>query len=457
MHAAEYSRASKTVPSLLEKCGPIVKVTRDFPLLAMAVGIPLAAWWGLPRVPPLRQLDVAAIEGGTHYPPSPVAFDRRAIGPTDDTRPLIANVQISDLDDDGLADVVACDAKRQRVVWHRQHPAGVFAERVLASDLAAPAHSTVVDLDGDGDRDLLISVLGDILPNDGVVGRLVWLENQAGEFHPRTILDDVRRVADCQPGDFDGDGDIDLAVAVFGYARGQVLWLENRGQGRFREHELLSAPGTIHVPVADFDGDGDLDIATIVSQDEEELWGFENLGGGRFTARRLWFTINFDIGSAGLVADDLDQDGDVDLLLPVGDNLEIAHCFPQPYHGCLWFENSGSWNFTMHRISNFGATYAAAVADLDGDGDRDVALVSMINNWDDPRSGSVIWLENDGRQQFTPWQIDSTPTHRVTVAAGDLDGDGRADLVSGGLHLTGPFDRIGGVTVWFNRDRQESP
>ncbi|RPI79381.1 MAG: VCBS repeat-containing protein, partial [Planctomycetaceae bacterium] len=221
------------------------------------------------------------------------------------------------------------------------------------------------------------------------------------------------------------------------------------------EHELLSAPGTIHVPVADYDGDGDLDIATIVSQDEEELWGFENLGAGRFTAKRLWFTMNFDIGSAGLVADDLDQDGDPDLLLPVGDNLEIAHCYPQPYHGCLWFENTGGWNFKPRRISDFGATYAAAAGDIDGDGDRDVALVSMINNWDNPECASVIWLENDGNQQFTPWQIDSRPTHRVTVAVGDLDGDGRPDIVSGGLHLTGPFDRIGGVTAWINQGRKE--
>jgi hypothetical protein len=311
-----------------------------------------------------------------------------------------------------------------------------------------PAHATVVDLDQDGDRDVIVSLLGDILPNDGVIGRLIWLERTPEGYRRHVLLDDVRRVADCQPADFDGDGDLDLAVAVFGYARGQILWLENRGNGKFIEHELLSAPGTIHVPVADYDGDGDLDIAAIVSQDEEELWGFENLGGGRFQPRRLWFTINFDLGSAGLIRDDLDGDGDVDLILPVGDNLEVMYSFPQEYHGCLWFENEGDWKFTSHRIARFSGTYAAGVGDFDSDGDRDVVLVSMFNNWDRHDNASVVWLENDGRQQFTTWQIDSQPTHRITVAVGDLDGDGRDDILTGGLHSLGPFDRTGGITAW---------
>ena len=283
------------------------------------------------------------------------------------------------------------------------------------------------------------------------IGRLIWLEQTAAGFVRHILLDDVRRVADCQAGDLDGDGDIDLAVAVFGYARGQVLWLENLGDGRFLDRELLSAPGTIHVPLADYDGDGDLDIATVVSQDEEELWGFENLGGGEFRARRLWFTINFDLGSAGLVCDDLDQDGDQDLILPVGDNLEVTSIgFPQKYHGCLWFENRGGWDFQPRRIAEFGGTYAAAIGDLDADDFRDVVLVSMFNNWDERRNASVVWLENDGHQQFQTWQVDSEPTHRITVAVGDLDGDGRDDIVTGGLHLIGPFDRMGRITAWFN-------
>lgn len=426
-------------------------------LVALVLLLPVLAWWGIPRIPPQRRLPVEAALGGTRYEPTPLPFERQSLSDPADARPFISHVQMLDFDDDGRVDVLVCDAKQNCVKLLSASQAGAWQEKILATDLAAPAHATVLDVDGDGDRDLVVSLLGDILPNDGVIGRLVWLENTSTGFEAHTLLDDVRRVADCQAGDLDGDGDLDLAVAVFGYARGQILWLENRGDGRYRDHELLNAPGTIHVPLADFDGDGDLDIAAIVSQEEEELWGFENLGRGEFRSRRLWFTINDDLGSAGLVADDLDQDGDIDLLLPVGDNLEVAHAHPQPYHGCLWFENRGSWQFAMRRISDLGTTYACAVGDLDADGDRDVVLVSLVNNWTNPENASVVWLENDGNQNFTPWQIDKQPTHRVTVAVGDLDGDGRPDVVTGGLHLNGPFDRVGGVVAWFQRKGRVSP
>ena len=283
----------------------------------------------------------------------------------------------------------------------------------------------------------------------------MWLKRTANGFETKVLLDDVQRVADVQAGDLDGDGDQDLVVAVFGYSSGEILWLENRGGGRFRDHLLHSAPGTIHVPLADYDGDGDLDIAAIVSQEKEEVWGFENLGGGKFRKRRLHMTVNYDVGSAGLIQDDLDGDGDPDLILPMGDNLEYPYSYPQPYHGCLWLENKGGWNFVPHRIAKFGGAYAAATGDLDGDGDRDVVLVSMVNDWQKPGYASVVWLENDGRQNFTLRRIDNRPTHLTTVACGDLNGDGRDDVVAGVLKvMLEREDRDGRVISWISERKR---
>ncbi|HUG92115.1 MAG TPA: VCBS repeat-containing protein, partial [Planctomycetaceae bacterium] len=183
----------------------------------------------------------------------------------------------------------------------------------------------------------------------------------------------------------------------------------------------------------------------------EELWAFENLGEGRFEKRLLHRWWNYDIGGAGLVLADLDSDGRPDLIVPVGDNLEDLDPYPQPYHGCFWFRNRGGWTFEARRIAEFGGTYAAAVADLNADGHQDVVLVSMANNFRRPGKPSIIWLENDGQQNFRGWQIDEEPTHLVTVACGDLTGDGRPDIVAGGLHLRSPYQRIGRVTAWMNR------
>jgi hypothetical protein len=162
----------------------------------------------------------------------------------------------------------------------------------------------------------------------------------------------------------------------------------------------------------------------------------------------LYRTLNHDLGGAGLVRADLDQDGDADLLLSAGDNLELMYHYPQPYHGCIWLENTGNWDFQARQIAHFGGTYAAATGDLDGDGDLDVVLVSMFNDWTQPGAASVAWLENDGRQQFRTWQIADSPVSLCTVACGDLNGDGRDDIVAGGLHIKEPFDRLGRITAW---------
>lgn len=424
---------------------------RDMVLTGLALALPVATVLALPRLPALGT-PRPVYSAGDAFPPSPLRFERQAVPVANEEKqlPLVTNVQVVDLDGDGAAEILACDALGHRVVRF-DRAGGGWRETTLVDLVSYPAHVTAVDIDGDGDRDLVVSVLGDIMPSDGVIGQVVLFEKRDDGYERHLLLDDVRRVADVQPGDFDGDGDVDLAVAAFGYSRGEVLWLENRGDFVFADHVLLSGPGAIHVPVADYDGDGDLDIATIMSQDEEELWGFENRGNGSFRRTMLWRTPNYDMGSAGLVASDLDQDGDVDLILPVGDNLEDYDAFPQPYHGCLWFENEGGWQFVERRIATLGGTYAAAVDDLDGDGDRDVVLASMTNDWTNPANASLVWLENDGKQSFRTWQIDSDPIHLVTVATGDVDGDGRPDVVAGSLNLRRPFQRIAGTTAWLNK------
>ena len=427
-------------------------------LLGLAVVIPIATWlvhpWVLPQGSlPEEHRPPTAWKGaeGDQFSKSPLGFKQQPIGPAPKHLPQISNVQILDFDEDGLQDVIACDPQTNRVLWYRQGPVGTWEEQVLGEDLLAPAHATVADVDQDGDRDVVVSILGNIFPDDSVIGQVVLLENVDGQFKRHLLLNDVRRVADVQVGDLDGDGDLDMAVAVFGYSRGQVLWLENHGEFRYEPHELFYAAGTIHVPLEDYDGDGDLDIATVVSQEQEEVLAFENLGSGKFRKRSLFSTINYDIGSAGLVKTDLDRDGDFDFLLPVGDNFEDLTSVPLPYHGCFWLENRGDWDFAAQRIATFNGTYAASAGDLDADGDTDVVLVSMFNAFETEGNASVVWLENDGQQQFRTWQVADRPIHLITVACGDLDGDGREDIVAGGFNVQYPTERLGRITAWIGK------
>jgi hypothetical protein len=367
------------------------------------------------------------------------------------SRPLVAHVTVVDLDQDGLADIVACDVLANRVVWLRQAPRGTFTEAALGAEVRAPAHAEAVDIDRDGDLDLLVASLGVMFPSNARIGSVIVLENEGrGRFSNRVLASEIARVADVRAGDLDGDGDLDLAVAGFGYDDGETHWMENLGNWRFRSTRLLNLSGAINVEVVDLDRDGDLDIASLVSQEWEEVYAFVNDGRGHFQPRLVWGSTNDDFGSSWLTAVDLDQDGDVDFLYSNGDAFDYAPPSGRPWHGVQWLENTGGLTFAMHRLADFSGASSPQPADLDGDGDLDVVVVSAYNAWDDPAAQSLVWLENDGRMRFAMHDAAASPTHLVTVGAGDLTGDGRPDLATGGMHISRPYDRMSRITMWVN-------
>ncbi len=422
-------------------------------LAVLVVGFPIAAFVGISSCLPGTFTPSPLLTFQTTFPLSKLSFSKSLLGKAPKGRPLITNVQVVDLDQDRIPDILVCDASANRVVWYRQAPRGTWTERVLGDvDLAAPCHASVVDLDQDGKLDLVVAVLGSVFPTDDPVGKVVWLRNEGNEdFKTRVLLDDLRRVADVRAGDLNGDGLLDLAVAEFGYDRGRVLWLENKGKGQFQDHELMALPGAIHVPIVDLNGDGKPDLVTVFSQEDEEVIAFENLGGGKFRHRSLHAFPNFDFGSSGLFVTDLNGDKKPDLLLTGGDNLEITYPAAQPWHGCVLLENQGDWKFKPRRLANVPGVYAAAVDDLNGDGHADIVLASMFNDWHQRGSASLVWLENDGKGNFQTWQIADAPSHLATVDVGDVDGDGRPDIVAGSLHLMGPYNRLGRVSLWTSR------
>jgi hypothetical protein len=365
-------------------------------------------------------------------------------------RPQIAHVTIADLDEDGLPDVVACDVLRNRVVWIRQSPRGTFTESPLGDSIAAPAHAEVVDIDRDGDLDIVVASLGVLFPSNAKIGAVIVLENQGGRFSNRVVVRDIARVSDARAGDLDGDGDLDLAVAQFGYDQGETRWMTNEGAWNFKSTTLQNLSGPINVEIVDLDRDGDLDIVSLVSQEWEEVYAFVNDGRGHFEPRLIWGSTNDDFGSSWLTAVDFDKDDDVDLVYSNGDAFDYAPAGSRPWHGVQWLENRGGLAFVMHRMADFSGASSPQAVDLDGDGDLDVVVVSAYNAWDDSKSQSLMWLENDGRMRFTAHDAANRPTHLVTLATGDLSGDGRPDLVTGGLHVSRPYDRLSRITLWTN-------
>ena len=270
------------------------------------------------------------------------------------------------------------------------------------------------------------------------------------------IIDRVARANDVRAGDLDGDGDADLAVAQFGYDDGEMRWMENKGNWQFESHMLLQLSGAIHMPIVDIDQDGDLDMVALVSQEWEEIYVFENDGKANFTTKAIYGSTNEDFGSSGLSVADLDQDGDPDLLYTNGDAFDYLPPGPRPWHGVQWLENKGNLEFTFHRIADYPGAYSARELDVDGDGDLDVFAVSAFHEWRKADAHSFMWYENDGQMNFIERAIATAPTHILALEIADMDQDGDADFVTGGMHAYPPYDRMARIMLWTNQWFQQS-
>jgi len=424
-----------------------------FFLFAVTAGVCLGAalWWRFqpepPSVPPPSAPPIApstALDPRYRFDPQPLGWPMKG-------HPVITHVALADLDQDGLLDVLVCDALAHTVSWIRQSPRGVFTEQKLA-DVQAPVHVSVCDVNGDGKPDLLVASMGVILPSNDRIGSVIVLENLGdAHFRKRIIAENIARVTDVRGVDLNGDGRIDLVVGQFGYNEGEVRWMENLGDWKFESHLLLSKPGTIHTPVADFDRDGRPDFAALVSQDDEEVHLFTNQGSGQFRDAILWKAADPSWNSSGLEVCDLNHDGSPDLLYSNGDGFNEAFTGVAPWHGLQWLENDGHGKFTYHRIGDMTGCYSPAAVDLNGGGHLDIVTVSGFN---DANNVNAVWLMawiNDGAQHFTRVPLAHEPTHLITVAAGDLDGNGIPVLVTGGFHVFPPFPAMSRVTLWRRR------
>ena len=328
-------------------------------------------------------------------------------------------------------------------------------------DAAHPVRIRAGDLDGDGRLDLVVSDLGDPMPTDDSVGRVLVARNGGdGSFAIATILAQVGRVTDALPIDLDGDADQDVAVGVFGWLRnGGVFVLHNEtppgGELRFRPERLSQRAGAVSVVPFAEPGRGP-GFAVAFSQHHELVSAFQ-AGPDGIEERVLWRAPHPNWGTSHLSAVDLDADSDQDFLLAHGDTLDDGVAF-KPWHGVEWLENRGPEGFVARRVGALYGAQAAEAADLDGDGDLDVVACGFLPQVELPvapgeaRVDSVVWFERRG-EEWIPWAIEINHPRHTGLAVVDLDADGRLDVVTA---INRAWDQTAveegpALEVWLNR------
>lgn len=348
--------------------------------------------------------------------------------------PMVTSIVVADLGTHHGEGLLVCDAESNQVRFLERKD-DAWRETVLA-EAPLPIRTEVVDLDGDGDKDIIVAALGIFPPSDKLAGQVLLLrQNEDGAFEKEILLDNIGRTTDARAMDVDNDGDLDVVVAVFGGgAVGGILWLEHTDAGEYIKHDVLGVSGALNATPVDLDADGRMDFVSLITQEYESVLAFMNRGQGNFEQVLLARAPHPMYGFTGMSLADLDSDGDTDILMSNGDALD-TQSDPKPYHGVQWLENRGNLQFRFHDIGRFYGAAVAAAGDMDGDGDLDVVAGSWLSFWDDPRRQSLIWFENDGNRGFSRRDMLSRPTGIVSLQLEDVTGDDQVDVVAGVLRL----------------------
>ncbi|MEM7263546.1 MAG: VCBS repeat-containing protein, partial [Planctomycetota bacterium] len=273
------------------------------------------------------------------------------------------SLEITDVDLDGLPDVVASSQWIPGIQWFRNLGGGAFAQSVAISAFAWSMCSA--DLNGDGAMDL-------VLQRDG----LQWQSNIGGSFGPSVSLT-TQPIAAIASLDIEGDGDSDvigvtsdtlylfrndgfgsfsvqttsfpgwgavhpLAIAdldadgdpdVIVPTQGGVYWLHNNGTS-FVRSTSISAFGFSPLAALDVNGDEIVDLVSAVQNFDVQLGVRLGVGGGNFGDSQ---TIALPGGTAFSTVAPLDcnQDGLFDFVVPLEDGVRlyrsIGPCSSQPF------------------------------------------------------------------------------------------------------------------------------
>jgi hypothetical protein len=289
---------------------------------------------------------------------------------------------------------------------------------------------------GDYNNDNIIDLVqgGNITSTPSVTGHSrIYSNTGPGTFAENTLAGLPDMVApEISWGDYDNDGDMDLAYggqdnSSFAYCK----LFRNDGGGLFTPVLLFDSISDGAVAFGDYDNDGYLDLllAGRIGSFDYITRLYHNNGNGTFSNSAQSFT---GLRTSSVAWGDYDQDGDLDILVTGSDNNDVLHTI-------IYKNNNGIFADIYAPITpvRYGK---AAWGDYDNDGDLDFLLIGQINSTGSAMTTTVY--QNTGGDTFTEVTgLGIDGLRRSFCAWGDYDNDGRLDFLimgrtSGGTYTT---------------------
>jgi hypothetical protein len=324
-------------------------------------------------------------------------------------------IAFADLNGDGILDLVLADGSTNSVLVCLGTGGGAFGPPTSYGGLSGPTAVAVGDLDGDGNLDLVVA-------NWGIPAVSVYRGNGDGTFQaPTTVAIDFYDGAKIAVADLDGDGNLD--VVVMGLHSLDVLL--GNGTGALNYLPGASPAGTITpkgFQVADLDGDGIPDLVVVDQYDNQytqpsNVYVYFGVGDGTFGAPNAY---PIGLGGSDVQVADVNGDGVLDI---------VATASSIAYPGNITILlGDGHGGFTSSSFTcNFGLN-AVRVTDVNGDSAPDVLLVtnygaSCLTVCLGDGAGGIA---QDPPATALPTQSNPNP---VALACGDVNGDGKLDVV----------------------------
>jgi hypothetical protein len=272
------------------------------------------------------------------------------------------------------------------------------------------------DFNGDGNLDLAVgsAKAGDVI---------VFFGDGKGGFRRGGAYPAGPAPTEIAVADFNGDGFLDLAVASHGTPI--VTILLNDGKGAFRP--APGSPLSVHsnphphtIAACDTDGDGFLDLV-IDSWGENRFTLLRGDGKGGFAAPGVTFAAGRK-PYRNLRLADLDGDGRCDLVAP---NMAEK--------GVTILYGDGHGNFPGAErppVPAGPSPFAVAIGDLNRDGRPDIVIANYSGQGTDPSGDGLTFLINEGQGRFRLGPKITTGRSSGDLAVGDVDGDGYLDAVT---------------------------